>query len=106
MEAENEIIVVLLHDEQLPYEDYIERINGHQLARRVKLADLAHNSNESHLAKIDATTKQRLAKYQRALDVLNTEEYKQNNEVLNKRRKNGKSNTINQKIILQSLHRR
>lgn len=69
-----EALSLLTHDERLSYEDYIERIKENQLARCVKLADLAHNSNENRLAKVDSATKKRLAKYQRAIEVLNTEE--------------------------------
>lgn len=42
--------------------DYIERISKNELARKVKLSDLAYNMNEQRLEKLDEKTRCRLLK--------------------------------------------
>lgn len=44
-----EAVRLLTHDESVPYLDYIRALRANPLARTVKLADLAHNSDESRL---------------------------------------------------------
>lgn len=36
-------VMCLTHDVEEPYEDYIERVAGNYLARKVKIKDLTHN---------------------------------------------------------------
>lgn len=52
-EGFNENIVnavkLLTHHKDTPYMEYIEKIKGNQLARKVKLADLRHNSDLTRL---------------------------------------------------------
>ena len=38
---------LLTHDKQIPYMDYIKRLAANPLARKVKMADLFHNMDES-----------------------------------------------------------
>lgn len=45
-----EAVALLTHDPEEDYFDYIRRIKGDPIALRVKLADLAHNSDVSRFA--------------------------------------------------------
>ena len=64
---------LLTHDEGVPYEEYLLRIKSDPIALAVKLADIAHNSDQSRLA-LSGITESRKAqlreKYRRALDIL------------------------------------
>lgn len=42
-----EPLKLLTHDDRTEYFDYVRRIKAHPVAKRVKLADLAHNSDQS-----------------------------------------------------------
>ncbi|MBR0092401.1 MAG: bifunctional (p)ppGpp synthetase/guanosine-3',5'-bis(diphosphate) 3'-pyrophosphohydrolase [Lachnospiraceae bacterium] len=42
-----EAVALLTHDKQSDYFDYIMALKAHPLARKIKLADLAHNSDPS-----------------------------------------------------------
>ena len=70
-----EALKLLTHDDGVPYMDYIERIKTNQLATKVKLADLAHNSDRSRWNN-DLTeeelkrSEERLKKYEAAIKKL------------------------------------
>jgi (p)ppGpp synthase/HD superfamily hydrolase len=55
------------------YADFIERVAGNPLARRVKLADLADNLDASRLPEITHKDRERLARYQAAWERLTSE---------------------------------
>lgn len=63
---------LLTHDPAVPYMDYVAAIKENPIARAVKLADLAHNSDMSRLdpAEIDAWALKRQEKYKKAIDFL------------------------------------
>lgn len=61
---------LLTHDKSVPYLDYIAAIKGDPVAREVKLADLRHNSDLSRLQTVTEKDRERLAKYQRAIELL------------------------------------
>jgi len=63
----------LTHRPSESYDEFIERVARHRLATRVKLLDLADNSNLSRLKAPGAKDRARLAKYQRATARLQTE---------------------------------
>lgn len=69
-----EAVRLLTHDENVPYLDYIRALRANPLARTVKLADLAHNSDESRLrdavAHEPASVAKRRAKYDAARAIL------------------------------------
>ena len=69
-----EAVVVLNHKRYEPYMDYIERVSKSEIARKVKLADLAHNSDLSRLPEISEKYTKRAAKYAKAIDFLSQEE--------------------------------
>lgn len=41
-----EAVKLLTHDSSVPYNDYVRKIKDNPIAKKVKLADLAHNSDE------------------------------------------------------------
>ena len=63
---------LLTHAEGEPYMDYVARLKGNRIARAVKLADLAHNSDLSRLdpTQIDEWALKRQEKYQKAIELL------------------------------------
>lgn len=69
-----ECVRLLTHDPAVDYFDYVRAIKGHPVAQKVKLADLAHNSDESRFAGIEDATEallsRRRQKYARARDIL------------------------------------
>ena len=68
-----EVLQLLTHDDSTDYFDYVRAIKANPIARKVKLADLAHNSDQSRCISSDLTP-QRLAawkqKYQKAQAIL------------------------------------
>lgn len=65
-----EALFFLKHDDNIPYEKYIEKIKTNNLAAIVKLADLKHNSDLSRLDYVGERELQRAEKYKNAIDVL------------------------------------
>lgn len=65
---------LLTHDKSTPYLEYVERIKGNELARRVKIADLQHNADLSRIpaAQISDEDLNRVEKYKQALNILNS----------------------------------
>lgn len=61
---------LLTHDEDIPYFEYVRNLRNNPLARKVKLADLKHNSDISRLDKTDEHTQRRLEKYRKAMEIL------------------------------------
>lgn len=61
------IVELLTRHPDLPDADYYAQIRADPTARRVKLADIAHNTHPDRVAQLDETTRQRLAaKYAKA----------------------------------------
>ena len=69
-----EALALLTHDPAEPYLDYVARVKDNPTARRVKLADLRHNSDLSRLEQVTEKDRERVAKYARALRLLEAEE--------------------------------
>ena len=61
---------LLTHDENVPYMDYVAQIKPNPIAKAVKLADLAHNSDPSRLDGMDDRTIARMQKYEKARQLL------------------------------------
>lgn len=61
-----EALRLLTHDKAVPYMDYIRALAHDPIARRVKLADLAHNSDTSRLDALPPGAEQKLALYREA----------------------------------------
>ena len=66
-----EAVKLLTHDDSEPYLEYVARIKNDPIARAVKLADLAHNSDVTRFA-VPMTDKDmaRLEKYKKAVSIL------------------------------------
>lgn len=63
-------LTLLTHDPAVPYMTYVERIRDNPIARAVKLADLAHNSDLTRLDAVDEKALTRREKYRQALALL------------------------------------
>lgn len=61
---------LLTHDKSVPYMDYVAKVKTNDLARTVKLADLAHNSDLTRLPEVTATDIERVQKYRQAINLL------------------------------------
>ena len=65
-------LALLTHEDGVPYMDYVEKIAGNATAKKVKLADLRHNSDLTRLAPddIDEYALKRTKKYEQAIKLL------------------------------------
>lgn len=61
---------LLTHHGGVPYMDYIRSIRDNPLAKQVKLADLAHNSDLTRLDSVDEAARRRVENYQEAIRYL------------------------------------
>ncbi|MBR4727984.1 MAG: HD domain-containing protein [Clostridia bacterium] len=67
-------VAAMTHAHDVDYFDYVRAIRANPIARAVKLADLAHNSDPDRSAVIDEAMLRRFEKYARAKRILNGEE--------------------------------
>lgn len=65
-----EALLLLRHDTDVDYMEYVKHINRNHLARTVKIADLKHNMQLDRLSSIDENDLKRVAKYKQALSIL------------------------------------
>lgn len=65
-----EAIGLMTHDKTVPYLEYVAGIKENPIARRVKLADLRHNSDLSRLNEISEKDLARVEKYKQAIALL------------------------------------
>ena len=65
-----EAVALMTHEDDVPYLDYVAKLKENPIARAVKLADLAHNSDLSRIGEIDDKTRERLEKYKKAMALL------------------------------------
>lgn len=63
-------IALMTHDAAVPYMDYVAEIKKNPIARAVKRADLAHNSDLSRLDVVDEKALARVEKYRKAIALL------------------------------------
>ena len=61
---------LLTHDDDVPYLDYVRAIAHNPIAKKVKLADLCHNSDLTRLPTITKHDERRLEKYKQAIEIL------------------------------------
>lgn len=69
-EAVIEAIALMTHDDSVPYLEYVDRLKSNPLAKKVKLADLRHNSDLSRLDNIKEKDTERVEKYKKAIELL------------------------------------
>lgn len=63
-------VQLLTHEEGVDYMDYVRKIKPNAIAKAVKLADLAHNSDLSRLARVTGEDMERNRKYVEAKAIL------------------------------------
>lgn len=63
-------VQLLTHDPAVDYMDYVRAIKPNAIAKAVKLADLAHNSDLSRLARVTGEDMERCRKYSEARAIL------------------------------------
>lgn len=63
-------LILMTHDDNVKYLDYVKKIKNNEIARKVKIADLKHNSDLSRLDIITEYDLERKAKYTKALEIL------------------------------------
>ncbi len=78
-----EALALMTHDDDIPYLNYVYALKSNPLAKKVKLADLRHNSDLSRLDTVTEADKKRAAKYRDAIALLESPEHP-NVELLNK----------------------
>lgn len=66
-----DVVALLTHDASVPYMDYVKALAQNPVARKVKIADLTHNSDLTRLDEVDEWALERNEKYKTALDFLN-----------------------------------
>ena len=63
-----EAVKLLTHNKkEIPYMEYVTKIKNNELARKVKIADLTHNSDLSRLKEVTEKDIKRYEKYKKAL---------------------------------------
>ena len=65
-----EALTLLTHDPAVPYMDYVKIIAANPTAKKVKIADLKHNSDLTRMNEIDEYAIRRTKKYKDALTLL------------------------------------
>lgn len=65
-----DVLRLLTHDPEVPYFDYVKAISVNPIAKQVKLADLAHNSDVTRLDEVDERAIARTEKYKKAIALL------------------------------------
>lgn len=63
-------VKLLTHDKSVDYMEYVKNLKSNPIARKVKLADLKHNSDSTRLLKITDKDVERINKYSRAIELL------------------------------------
>lgn len=65
-----EALSLMTHSDDVPYLDYVRAMKDNPIARKVKLADLAHNSDLTRLDEIDEKAIERVNNYKQAILIL------------------------------------
>lgn len=65
-----ETLKLLTHDKKTDYMSYIKKLKNNSVAKKVKIADINHNIDESRLDKVTAKDISRRNKYKKALEIL------------------------------------
>lgn len=73
-----EAVRLMTHDDNTDYFDYVRAVKKNPIAKAVKLADLAHNSDHSRIIDKNAISPEKMMywkeKYSKALKILTSEE--------------------------------
>lgn len=63
-------LMLMTHEDDTPYLDYVAVLKANPIARTVKLSDLKHNSDLSRLSVVTDKDLQRVEKYKKAIHLL------------------------------------
>lgn len=66
-------LMLLTHEDSVPYMDYVAGLKFNEIARKVKMADLRHNSDLTRLDVVDEWSRKRTEKYKKAMELLQEE---------------------------------
>lgn len=70
-----DVLKLLTHDDDEDYYDYVRKLKDNPTAKKIKLADIAHNSDQSRLVGTDKdnpeTKEYFRRKYSKAIEILN-----------------------------------
>lgn len=69
-EEQRKVLLLLTHDDNTPYMEYIEEVKKNKIASKVKLADLEQNMNLKRLKTVTNKDLKRLEKYKKAKEIL------------------------------------
>lgn len=69
-EEQRKALLLLTHDDDVPYMEYITELKKNKIASKVKLADLEQNMNLKRLKTISNKDLKRLKKYKKAKEIL------------------------------------
>ena len=72
-----EALLLMTHDSEVGYMDYVAKLSENPLARKVKMADLRHNMDLSRLDEVTDADLARVEKYKRAYSLLEESERRQ-----------------------------
>ena len=64
------VLKLLTHEDTVSYTEYVGKIATNPVAKKVKIADLKHNSDITRLSIIDESAKKRREKYKKASEIL------------------------------------
>lgn len=65
-----EALILLTHNKKTNYINYIKRLKTNPIAKKVKIADIIHNSDESRLDRITIKYILKKKNYKKALEIL------------------------------------
>ena len=68
-----QVLTLLTHEDSVPYYDYVRAIKTNPIAKKIKLADIAHNSDQTRCVGSDLTEDKLAyfrAKYEKATKIL------------------------------------
>ena len=65
-----EVLKLLTHEDGVPYMDYVKKIATNPTAKKVKIADLNHNSDLTRMDEVGEKDLKRKEKYSQALEIL------------------------------------
>ena len=70
-----EIVELLTHEKGIPYYEYIQNLKSNPIAKKIKIADLQHNSNASRYSEQYKKLPAKLEKYLKALEMLHDQDW-------------------------------
>ena len=65
-----EVLKLLTHDKNTDYMEYIMKLKKNPIAKKIKIADIKHNLDETRLEKVTSKDIARRNKYKKALEIL------------------------------------